>query len=495
MNTSERASRPDAITLKAIAWAACAVGAGIVAVWLPPEQLLLILGVGALIALTLYTPFALFAAMLVLAPLRTLVQTESPLRLPLDIGQMLLLAFVGVWVLHRSLYGRPIFQLRSTPWLVLPLAAFIAIGVASWLWTYQLSASIIESLKWLSILLVALFTYAHVGNGRWRLFAAAVVIAAVANALVGIYIFFGGSGADHLAIAGRFFRAFGTFGQPNPFGGFMGLALPLSLMLALNFFQHWTKHRAAVYALATIVSAIAVLLISAAIVMSWSRGAWLASAASIVVMLLLWPRTGWLRVGLLIALPVGGITLWTADLLPPAITERITSAATEYFAFDDVRGVDITSENYAVVERLAHWQAALNMAQAHPFGVGLGAFNAAYEEHRLLNWQQALGHAHNYYLNVLAEVGIIGLIAYLGTLATWFWGALKGFVHPSPLIRNLAIALVGSWTYLSIHSILDNLYVNNVFLHIGVLVGLSYWLYQQATSRSQMEKYGHGAAH
>src|SRR5690606_34926810 len=106
--------------------------------------------------------------------------------------------------------------------------------------------------------------------------------------------------------------------------------------------------------------------------------------------------------------------LWLAGRLPASVVARVSSATQELFAFDDVRGVDITPENYAVVERLAHWQAALNMARAHPWlGVGFGNYEIAYADFRLMNWKFPLGHAHNYYLNVLAEAGMIGLIAYV----------------------------------------------------------------------------------
>ena len=73
-------------------------------------------------------------------------------------------------------------------------------------------------------------------------------------------------------------------------------------------------------------------------------------------------------------------------------------------------GVDISPTNYAVVERIAHWQAALNMAETAPcLGVGLGKYDAIYAEHRLLNWDDSLGHAHNLYLNLLAEGGFLGV--------------------------------------------------------------------------------------
>jgi O-antigen ligase len=105
-------------------------------------------------------------------------------------------------------------------------------------------------------------------------------------------------------------------------------------------------------------------------------------------------------------------------------------------------------------------------------GVGFGNYESAYPEYQLLNWPFALGHAHNYYLNVLAETGIIGLLTYLV-----FWGVvfiqllriLKSSQWPH---RGLALGLLAAWTALSVHHLVDKLYVNNMFLYMGVMVGL-----------------------
>jgi len=474
-------------------WAAAAALIGLSMAVLPPFTAFLLLGILTLFGLSVYQPFALFAALLVLAPLRVLILTESPLQLPLDIGQILLLAFVVLWSLHRRLQYKPVLTLRLTL-TALPLGLFALWGMLSWLWAASLSAAITESIKWFVILIMSMFVLHHAKAGRWRLFTFVLVVAAAANAIVGIYIFFGGSGADHLAINNRFFRAFGTFGQPNPFGGFMGLILPLSLAMTWDYSRLWFQRRYAAYGLTALMGFVSTGLIVAALVMSWSRGAWLSAAIAVFVMAVLLPRRAWQRVVLCLILISAGLLVWSVDLLPAAITQRIASSTEEFFAFDDVRGVDITVDNYAVVERLAHWQAALNMAQAHPLGVGLGGFNAAYEDYRLLNWPQALGHAHNYYLNVLAETGIIGLALYLVFQGTALWLAFKGRSHVSPSVKSLSVALVGAWIYLAFHSLLDNLYVNNVFLHVGVLLGLTFWVYQQSVLTTTTEYHGNRAA-
>ena len=105
-------------------------------------------------------------------------------------------------------------------------------------------------------------------------------------------------------------------------------------------------------------------------------------------------------------------------------------------------------------------------------GVGFGNYEIAYPQYDLLNWPLAQGHAHNYYLNVFAEAGIIGLVAYVTmwlTVIVITWRARR---HPDPLARFIVVGLFGTWTYLAVHSLTDNLYVNNLFLHLGVMLGI-----------------------
>jgi O-antigen ligase len=174
-----------------------------------------------------------------------------------------------------------------------------------------------------------------------------------------------------------------------------------------------------------------------------------------------------------VALLVGGLALFLlllqAGLLPAALTERLVSFR-EDLQFSDVRGVDINDANYAVLERLAHWQSAVDMARAEPWlGVGFGNYEPAYAEFALINWPFALGHAHNYYLNILAETGVLGTAAYLLLWAAIFWQTLRVLRRLDGPPRGIALGLLGVWGALSVHHLLDNLYVNNLFLHIAAL--------------------------
>src|SRR5258708_21807949 len=118
------------------------------------------------------------------------------------------------------------------------------------------------------------------GNLGWIV--AALIASGVVQALIGIYEFRGGSGAPSLWILDfHYFRAFGTFGQPNPFGAFMGLTLALALGATYGCLSElWTQFRAAhqiprdVLMWAALYGAGAALL-AVGLVVSWSRGAWM----------------------------------------------------------------------------------------------------------------------------------------------------------------------------------------------------------------------------
>ena len=106
------------------------------------------------------------------------------------------------------------------------------------------------------------------------------------------------------------------------------------------------------------------------------------------------------------------------------------------------------------------------------FGVGFGNYAEAYEQYALINWPDALGHAHNYYINLLAEVGVVGLAAYSLFWAAVFWQSfrlLHEFAWPG---RGIVLGLLGVWAAIAAHHLVDKLYVNNIYIHLGVMLGL-----------------------
>ena len=382
--------------------------------------------------------------------------------------------------------------LRETGWtwprLSGALALFVGATLLSLLNATALPFAFKEIAKWIEFMAVMVFVANAVTRKQSHFVVASLMLAGVAQAALGAYQFFTQSGPEFFVLRGRFLRAYGTFEQPNPYAGYLGLIAPLAFAIAIS----WIGQRAptgnakpsripgwlvwlALFSFAAI---------SVAIGMSWSRGGWLAFGAAFMAVNLARSRKGTALVAVLVALVVLAGLLGTVRVLPESITQRLTSFL-PLVGVQDVRGMQVTDENYAALERIAHWQAALDMWRDHPWlGVGFGNYEAAYPEYALPKWPLALGHAHNYYLNIAAESGLLGLVTYLVLWGTALWQTWQVAQRPADrYIRALALGALGMLVHVSVHNVVDNLWVHNMYIHVAIVLGLV----QSATTSSSIK--------
>ncbi|NLE44150.1 MAG: O-antigen ligase family protein [Chloroflexi bacterium] len=451
----------------------------IVRLTLLDATVVVLLGIGTLVSAV--EPLAGLTLALFLGLMRAYLQTEVP-QIPSQIGQVFVILSLGSWL--AAGLARRSLRIRHSP-LLLPLIGFLGTAILS-LWSAVDLASygLPEFIKWLQILAILVLVHDTLTPRKLPWLFCALVAIGLFQAAIGIYQFrLRGDGPDHFAIlGGQAYRAYGTFEQPNPFAGFLGLTLSIVVGVGAAAGQEtlirWFKRKSAGHTkpeLATWwfwLAIVAAALIAAALGMSWSRGAWIGFGGALLAMAAALPNKPQARLALIASLIIVGLGLFFSGVLPVSVTERLTSFAEEV-RLRDVRGVGINDANFAVLERLAHWQAAVSMWRSRFWtGVGLGCYEPAYPLFALINWPIALGHAHNFYLTIAAETGALGLITYSIFWVAVFLYTWRATQHTRGLSRGLAIGMLGAWMHLSIHHVLDNLIVNNVHILIGVLLGL-----------------------
>ncbi len=329
-----------------------------------------------------------------------------------------------------------------------------------------------EWLKWAEF--AALYLVAtQVLNRRsatWTL--AALLAAGALQTVLGAYQFFYQAGPEAFILQGRFMRAYGSFGQPNPYAGYLGYLFPVAASLTLSAFGRWRRERQPIHlALAAACGAMTGGLL-AGIIMSWSRGAWLGMiVGGVVVIALRSRRSALLAVSALIVLTLM-ISAFGTGWLPGIISGRINDLG-NYASGPDPTRTEITDANFAVLERLAHWRAGQQMFADHPWlGVGIGNYGAVYGDYALPHWYLPLGHAHNVFINFLAEVGVIGFTAFMFFWIGVAWLAWRGAASADGYASALGIGILGAWAYLSVHGMFDNLFVQHMQLQLALLLGI-----------------------
>ena len=459
---------------------------GLILAWLPlPLATAGLLGTIAAV-LILVNPVWGLVALIPLIPFSSLISIQVG---GVSLGGMeaILLLILVAWLLRMTASRQVVIP---HPPLLLFWLLWLGLILVSWLVALSLGAALTESLKWLEMLALYLFFVANVERRHVPWLVGAILLAGMAQALLGLYQFLFRVGPEgFLLFDGRFLRAYGTFRQPNPYAGYLGLVLPIALSLALWGLASHRPPRAnrfvtPYYLLPTSYFLISFGLMLAALYASQSRGAWIGFAAAVVAVSLL--RGGWTAAlfGLLVAaLAIAGV-MGAFQALPPAIIQRFGDAFTAS-RIPDIATTEVTNANFAAIERLAHWKAAIDMWRDHLWlGVGFGNYPVVYPVYAIGRWINPLGHAHNSYLNVGAETGLVGFLAYgLFWLAAFGlgWMAVR---RSSGFQRAVAAGAVGVLVHLSVHNLVDNLFVQGMYLHIAIVLGLLCIIFQAGIDNS-----------
>ena len=178
-------------------------------------------------------------------------------------------------------------------------------------------------------------------------------------------------------------RMYSTLENPNLFGAY--LLMIISILAAFTLRERAVKRRT--------VFAVILLSLLLCLALTYSRGAWVSLAAIVLGLTLFYDK----RFGLLFLLVPVVLAFYHGQ-----VVERFLSL--------------FSGEDTSVDLRFALWESTMAMIEEHPLlGVGWGAYFLAYPDYNFFIQEEGvlIFHAHNMYLNMLAEVGIPGGMAFL----------------------------------------------------------------------------------
>jgi O-antigen ligase len=369
----------------------------------------------------------------------------------------LLVAAIGVaWLADATIRRRSLVStVVWTPFMLM----FVAVIAVSASQATDIHASLRELVKWLELLVIYLAGARFVtGRPQMRFLVACLVAAGVSQAILG-YIQFAFQLGPAAFVHGRFLRAYGTFDQPNPYAGYLNMVLPLALSMAI--FARSARER--------FWYGLACLALAGALLASESRGALLAGSLAVVVVLACASRPGYRLVWL--GSLAGALAAWLAalGLVPASAFSRVLDA----IGLGGVSFGHVTDANFSAVERAAHWLAGVRMFADHPLlGVGIGNYADAYPVYHPRGWYAALAHAHNYYINVAAEAGVLGLTAYVLLVGSALWYSYAAIRQSSGSVSAVALGVLGALVAPSFHNLFDVLYVHGMVALLGLLMVL-----------------------
>lgn len=199
-------------------------------------------------------------------------------------------------------------------------------------------------------------------------------------------------------------RAFGFNHTPTFYGSFMLIQFPLMIFMArLEFLPPLWRGLSIVGAGLSLIC----------LVLSMTRGAWLAFAAVVILFALLEKKYRRLAAKICAGLAVVFVIV---ALMSPKIQDRLSTMVSTNFQSN--------------TERVLMWKSAVEIFKDYPIcGVGQKMFVEAYNEHYISDEARErpgeIGrghtHPHNNLLHRASEGGIVGLGAFVGLYAYFFW--------------------------------------------------------------------------
>ncbi len=367
--------------------------------------------------------------------------------------EILISLIAGFW-LAKQLEQKENTLLKSS--LNFPILIFSLTILISLFQTNSLYDSFNELALWGSYFLVYFIVISSINNKKWiYILLKIVILSASIAAIYCIFQFYGLDFSFWRKIGGRG-SLFSTFGNPNYLAGHLAAITPLVFVLFCLQKNKFKK----------IILEIVVAILYASLLMTLCRGAWMGLFVSAVVMLVaiyFFKRSeltffrknkSWL-ISLILILLVISVIYSTPNPLNPlgkiSVTQRV--AAT------------IEEGGSSMQTRFLIWLSSVETIRQSPlWGEGIGTYGLYYPSsqgavlaqkryQKYIPYTNKSINAHNDYLHIGGEIGIIGLAAFLWVIFAFYKNILNGLLRAKNREKIfLLIGFIGGVTVLLIHA-------------------------------------------
>lgn len=238
-------------------------------------------------------------------------------------------------------------------------------------------------------------------------------------------------------------RITAAFKTSNGLGGYLAVVLPLVIAMSLN--RSWRMYQQILFAIFSVI-------IFWALILTFSRGAWLAAFVGVSVLAMVF------------------FSLRHPKLVKWAVVLIVIIFGCSFGAMEAIDRSD------TVQWRIGVWRDSLRMIADRPvFGHGINTFMAVFQSYRTAHLNEPT-YAHNCYLQMTAEIGMLGMGALLWVLAVLFSSSFKKiriFAAKDNELMLLSLGLFAGMAAYFVHCFFDtNLYTLQLSVYIWLVIGL-----------------------
>jgi O-antigen ligase len=342
------------------------------------------------------------------------------------LATLVALVVIGLWIVE-SLQSRKLLIPRTG--IELPMIALLLASAITTALTFAKVVSILGFYKsYDGLISIAVFTVigictAEVFDTKQQIRSALYALAfagGIPSAIYGVlqYVTFVTEGRIKLdwelwgQASFKTSAVFSTYGNPNHFAAFLAIVIPIAIVLAVTTTEPPVRWLGWGF----------VVLATLEVLQAQSRGAWAATGAVALALVVLFQQEVRRRPRILAAVTGAGVALFAFATIALRSRTNLLSRLVSMVAVND------TSSR----QRILLWRAGLEAAMDKPiFGWGLDTFRTVFLKYQGMEFfkrygpNQVANGPHNVFISWLFSAGLLGFAAFLWILGATFGAALR----------------------------------------------------------------------